>query len=491
LYTRQAREFRVFATELGGLAIKVGQVLSVRVDMLPKEYIVELGKLQDAVPPVTAAAIIGVVERELAAPVEDLFAEFDQEPIAAASLGQVHRAVLPDGRPVAVKILRPGIEELVETDLGALRLVLRGLARFSKTNRFIDWLGIARDFEETLRAELDYLKEGRNAEEFQRNFLFNPHVEMPQIHWSHTTRRVLTMEYMDGVKIDDLAALDASGIDRTALATNLMELYLHMLLHDGFFHADPHPGNVLVGAGGVIQLVDFGMVGTVSEQMRLEYAALVTAFFRRDAGGVVAALKELGFVGRDADTGVLKESLIPLIDTMINDLTGLFRGSSFLEDAAAGETKARGLAAPGASLDQLRELILTQPVSLPGQVSFLGKALITVFSNCYRLDAQVDLVAITQEWARPLMTAAARESVAQAANEALELLKALPATLRHMVNLAEKMDDGSLTIRLSAADFRRLEAARATQTKRMTRAVAAAASCLGALILYTARKTRR
>jgi predicted unusual protein kinase regulating ubiquinone biosynthesis (AarF/ABC1/UbiB family) len=487
LYRRQAREFREFATRMGGLVIKVGQFLSVRVDMLPGEYIDELGKLQDAVPPAPAEQIAAVVETELGRPLEEAFLDFEPAPIAAASLGQVHRATLPDGRPVAVKVLRPGIEHLVETDLRSLRSVMSLLARFTKLLDLIDWEAVCRDFEDTHRDELDYLKEGRNAEAFQRNLLFNPHVEIPEIHWSHTTARVLTMEYMDGVKIDALEALDAAGVDRSQLARNLMEIYLHMLLNDGFFHADPHPGNILVRPDGLIQLIDFGMVGDVPEAMRLQFAGLVGAFFRRDAGGVVDALQALKFVGADADTAALKASLIPLIDSLIDNLVALFRGSSFLEGAMeGGASPAAGL--PDASLDQLRELILTQPVSLPGQVSFLGKALITVFSNCFRLDPAVDLVDITREWIRPLGADAAREAVSGALAEALDLLRSLPATARHLVSLAQKMDDGVLRVGLTPAQFRELQQASRAQTRGVVRAVAAAAGALGALMVWLSRR---
>ncbi|MDR1833256.1 MAG: AarF/ABC1/UbiB kinase family protein, partial [Propionibacteriaceae bacterium] len=193
-YTRQAREFTEFAKELGGLIIKLGQFMSVRIDALPKEYIEELGKLQDAIPAEPTARMVAVVEEQLGQPLAAAFASFDPEPIAAASLGQVHRAELPTGEVVAVKILRPGIEDLIGTDLRSLRTVMRLLERFTTVGRYMDVDGFCRDFEETFRDELDYLKEGKNAEQFQRNFLTNMHVEMPKIHWSHTRARVLTME---------------------------------------------------------------------------------------------------------------------------------------------------------------------------------------------------------------------------------------------------------------------------------------------------------
>jgi predicted unusual protein kinase regulating ubiquinone biosynthesis (AarF/ABC1/UbiB family) len=521
LYRRQARQFRDFATAMGGLVIKVGQFMSVRIDMLPKEYIDELGQLQDAVPAVPGEQIAAVVEDELGAPLGELFETFDARPIAAASLGQVHRGVLPGGAEVAVKVLRPGIEKLVETDLRSLRSIMSLLARFTHLLDQIDWQAVCQDFEVTHRDELDYIKEGRNAEALQRNLLLNPHVEAPQIHWSHTTARVLTMEFMGGIKIDNLAALDAAGVDRSALARDLMELYLHMLLRDGFFHADPHPSNIFVRPDGVIQLIDFGMVGELPEPMRAGFVRLVGSFFRRDAAAVTTALRDLGFILPGADTSALERALMPVIDTTIDDLVGLFRGTSFVDqvlaDAGAGPGRAGGPGgasapgaggpggpggpggaggpggpggpgAPGASLDQLRELIRTQPVCLPGQVSFLGKALITVFSNCFKLDPAVDLVDITKRWTASLTGPAALEALDAAWTEAWDLLRSLPATARRLVSLAEKLDTGHLAVSLTPDQFSRLESLHRAQTDRLVRAVAGAAGLLAALALWPRRR---
>jgi predicted unusual protein kinase regulating ubiquinone biosynthesis (AarF/ABC1/UbiB family) len=508
LWSRQGREFRVFAVAMGGLVIKVGQFLSTRVDMLPKEYIYELGKLQDSVPPEATDVMVQVVEDELGGEIDSLFARFDPEPLAAASLGQVHRAQLNTGEDVAVKILRPGIEGVVETDLKSLRAVMSALARFTHVFDRVDWEGVCRDFETTHRGELDYLREGRSAERFQRDLLFNPHVEMPQIHWGLTTRRVLTMEFMGGVKINDFAALDALGVDRGQLARDLMEIYLHMLLRDGFFHADPHPGNVLVTPSGVIQLIDFGMVGVISERMRRQFTSLVVAFFGRDSAGVVHSLQELGFVGWDADTGRLREALIPVIDTVIDNLIGMFRGTSFLEGDPTpsrdrwpggadvpdlGARRASGAAAgeEAISLDELRELILTQPITLPGQVSFIGKALITVFSNCYNLDREVDLPAIAREWVAPLGSEAAVEGAKAALMGALQLLRALPATAGHLVSLAEKLDQGAMSVSLTPRQLDQIEQRLRGRSKLVARAVLAGSGMVGAAVLLAARRLRR
>ncbi|MCL2316467.1 MAG: AarF/UbiB family protein, partial [Actinomycetia bacterium] len=337
LYDRQARRFTVFATRMGGLIVKLGQFLSVRVDLLPGEYIAVLSKLQDALPAVPTRDIVTTIEDELHRPLASIFATFDETPIAAASLGQVHRATLPDGTPVAVKVLRPGIEDLVATDLASLRALLRLLDRAFGLGRILDVADLEADFTATFTDELDYLSEGRHAEEFQRDLLFNPHVDIPQIHWERTTRRVLTGEFMDGVRVDDLTRLDAAGVDRSALAANLAGVFFEMVLEHGRYHADPHPGNVFVRPDGVIQLIDFGMVGTVDPAARPRFAALVTGLVRRDAAGVVRALKDLGFLGPGADTAHLATLLGPRIDAIVGDVAHFYTSASVLDSMMSGQ----------------------------------------------------------------------------------------------------------------------------------------------------------
>ncbi|MDR1432549.1 MAG: AarF/ABC1/UbiB kinase family protein [Propionibacteriaceae bacterium] len=489
LYTSQAREFREFATEMGGLIIKLGQFLSVRIDFLPKEYIDELGKLQDAVPALPTKVMTQVIERELDAPLDELFTDFDQVPLAAASLGQVYRAKLPAGEDVAVKILRPGIEDLIDVDVRSLWTIMRGLDRFTAIGKYLDVSEFCRDFEATFRAELDYQGEGGNAERFQRNFLLSPAVEMPKIYWSHTTSRVLTMEFMDGVKINDLPALDALGVDRPLVARRLLEIYLQMFLSDGFFHADPHPGNVFVRPDGVIQLIDFGMVGSISDGQRKGFTELITAIFARDATGIVETLRDLGFLGRDADTRALKQVLTPLIDTVIGEAGSIFQGAFSFDKVMEGRQLA-SFQVDAATLDEMREVIRTQPISLPGNTTFLGKALITVFSNCYKLDPAVDVVAVTEPFIRELADTGFQGVISTLAADGGALLRALPVTLKRLVSLAEKLDSGEFELNLSAAQARRLERLGRVQTRQVVTAIVGSAGVLAGVLGYLLRPKR-
>jgi len=480
LYTRQARRFVQFAIGMGGLIVKLGQFMSVRIDLLPKEYIDELSQLQDALPAVPTEQIISVIEGELGQPLKQLFQTFDREPIAAASLGQVHRATLPDGTPVAVKVLRPGIDELVDVDLKSLRAVLRLINHWLHIDRLMVLDVLDADFSETFSNELDYIKEGQNAETFQRNLLMSRHVDVPQIFWKWSTRRVLTMEFMDGVRIDDLAAIDAEGIDRHELAANLADLFFQMVLDDDIFHADPHPGNVFVRPDGIIQLIDFGMVGEVSQAARGHYAELVTALIRRDAAGIVRALKDLGFLGPGADTTTMTDLIGPYIDALVGDVAQFYTGRSMIDTVMSGHMN---LSIDSATLDKIQQFIFTQPITLPGQTTFLGKALLTVLGLCLRLDPTLDLIATAGAYmSGQNKMQYALDWAGRALGEASGLLRGAIPAAKHLMAVAQKLDDGTLEVRLSRSAEDRLMQAQERSTRRIVRAILLSAGVIGAVL---------
>jgi len=485
LYRRQANEFTRFAIESGGLIVKVGQFLSVRIDLLPKEYIDVLGALQDALPPVPTASLVAVIESELGRGMDQMYAEFADEPIAAASLGQVHRARLVSGEDVAVKVLRPGVDDLVDVDLRALRSILRLLARLTSIGRYVDVDDLYADFESTFREELDYLQEGHNAEQFQANLLANPNVDIPQIYWDYSSRRVLTMEYMDGVKIDELEQLDSFGVDRKAVATHLLEIYLHMLLQDGFFHADPHPGNVFVRPDGMIQLIDFGMVGTVSDDMRAQFKALIVAVLRKDTDQALSAMRRLGFIRPGADMRRIGQVLMPLIDSMIGDTGGVLNSGAILDSMMRGDgvdALNDALHIDAQALDDMREFILSQPISLPGNTTFLGKALITVVSVCSKLDPDLNLIAVAEPYMKREMgfTTSVWPALAK---DGMDLVTAILPTTKHLVSLARKLDEGSLEVSLTDTQGARLERHRDVLAQRLIRTLAGATVMLAGVFV--------
>lgn len=311
-YTRP-EHFRMVLEDLGVVFIKLGQVLSTRPDMLPPAYIIEFARLQDAAPPVSYAEIAAVIEAELGAPPEAIYTEFDPAPRASASIGQAHTARLKDGTPVVVKVQRPGVDKLVEEDLA----VLANLAHLATTRTalgdYYDLVGWVEEFAYTLRNELDYTREGQNADRIRRNFADEPALHVPQVYWELSTPRVVTMEEVRGIKINNMAALDTAGLNRRRIAENSVRIMLTEVFNHGFFHADPHPGNFFVLPGEVIGLIDFGMVGRLDDTLRAALLRLTLALTRQDSERLVDELLDLGVAPKRVQRQVMKRDLDHLV----------------------------------------------------------------------------------------------------------------------------------------------------------------------------------
>jgi ubiquinone biosynthesis protein len=336
-YTRP-EHVRLCLEDLGATFIKLGQILSTRADLLPSAYQAEFAKLQDAAPPEPAGVIRDVLAAELGRGPEDVFATFDSEPLAAASIGQAHGARLPDGTEVVVKVRRPGVVRQVEEDLAILERAVAFLARHWEPARRYDFTDVAREFAATLRSELDYLRECANAKRFAEHFARDASIRIPKVYGEETTSRVLTLERIRGIKIDDLVALDAAGIDRTAIAQRAVGATLKMVFADGFFHADPHPGNLFVQDDGRVALIDFGMVGTIDERTRAQLMVVLMAVAGQSTEHLVDALIDLGVSGRVADRPALERDVQVLVaehlgrslgdvalGPLLNDLLGVAR----------------------------------------------------------------------------------------------------------------------------------------------------------------------
>jgi predicted unusual protein kinase regulating ubiquinone biosynthesis (AarF/ABC1/UbiB family) len=281
---------------LGPTFIKIGQTLATRADLLPVEYIQELSHLQDKVPPFPTLEAKAIIEQELQAKIESLFRSFEEEVVAAASLGQVYRAVLQTGQIVAVKVQRPNIAEQIEFDIRVLRRIARRLERYPNLIRGLDWNGTLDEFRSTISEEMDYSQEVRNAEIFRKNFAEWREVYVPRIFPIFSTRRLIVMEFIEGFKVTDIEPLKAAGKNPHEVVKLLARTYLKQLLEDGFFHADPHPGNLRVMADGRLAFFDFGMVGRLSMEMQSQ---LISAFFHiveRDVEGLVDDMIRLGFI---------------------------------------------------------------------------------------------------------------------------------------------------------------------------------------------------
>lgn len=301
-HRRSAERIYRLATRMQGLLIKTCQFISSRADVAPPEYVSVLGRLQDRVPPRPYAVIARHVERELGAPPDVIFAEFEREPIAAASLAQVHRAVTHGGRRVAVKVQYPGIARVVETDLRNLSILVWVLARIEPN---FDFRVLLDEVKRYIPRELDFELEGHSAERIAREMAHRKNFRVPEIVWEHTSRRVLTMEYIDGIKISDVQALAEAGIDANTVAQIMMEAYCEQILVNGFFHADPHPGNLLVLPGPVVVFLDFGLTKELPEDFRVNYARLTLAILSQDDRAMVEAFRALGFRTRSDNPDTL------------------------------------------------------------------------------------------------------------------------------------------------------------------------------------------
>lgn len=463
LYRKQATYFTKTAMDMGGLIIKLGQHVSAQADILPKEILDELSKLQDSVAPVDFAEIKQRLESELGGSINEFFAEFSSVPIAAASLGQVHRATLRTGEEVAVKVMRPGVEDIIEIDSKSIQVGVRLLKRLARIAAFMDLDAVYDEFYETVRDELDYRKEGRNAEQFQLQFTRREDIVVPDIHWPYSTSKVLTMEFLEGVKINDFAQLDAWGVDRTQLAKSLMEIFVEQILIDGFFHADPHPGNVLVQPDGTIALIDYGMVGRIPGDMKQQMVALLMAVYLKDAHGAINALTRLRFLRRNTDLEVFARNLTLLFDQINGDTFDL----SFVTS--------------GDNVEELRDFLYSQPFQLPAHTTFLGKALGTIYGLCLGLDPEIDLIGTAKPYIQKVVLKDLRGNVfSTVVDEGKTLLRGILPTTKKFMSAVDKLDSGDLRVKLSSSFEKRLIDTQNKNTQRMI------ATIIGAVSLLTA-----
>jgi ubiquinone biosynthesis protein len=298
--------------------MKLGQVLSTRPDLIPPDYEAALVLLQDSAPTVPTTDIVGAVESAFGRPLRQMFGVFEPVPIAAASIGQVHAATLPDGTEVVVKVRRPQVVEQVAVDLALLDRLAEVAGRRSAIARRYDPVGLAREFGATLLAELDYPREGRNAELVAASFADDEHVHVPQVFWELTRDGVITEERIRGIKVDDLRALDASGLDRTRIARTLVDAYLSMVFVTGFFHADPHAGNVFVETDGSIAFVDFGMMGSMTRNTGRGLGKILISLVAADAGKMADGLLGLGIAFEDVDRGQFERDLARFLEQYSN-----------------------------------------------------------------------------------------------------------------------------------------------------------------------------
>ena len=427
--------------QLGPTFIKIGQSLSTRADLIPLEYIQELSQLQGNVPPFSTDEAIAVIEGELGKPVYDLFDDFEIEPLASASLGQVHRAKLYTGKEVVVKVQRPGLEKIFNLDFEVVHRLIRILTRFFKSFKKYNLEAVHEEFFEILFREIDYVHEGKNAERFRTNFRGYSQIKVPKIHWKYSTKKILTLEYLPGIKVDDRAALEANNINLDNIIKLGICSYLKQLLIDGFFQSDPHPGNMAVSQRGELIFYDFG---TMAEVKTFAKDQMIQVFF--------AVLK------KDTDTVVDNLVYMGLIEPL-NDMTPVKRIVAFLlENFREKPVDVRAFEQVS---DEVYSMFKSQPFRLPPQMTFILKSLTTLDGIARALDPQYNLLAASQPFVKNLALSGSGGSVVTVmVRQAKEMIKSSlnqsDLSERFFRGFEERIDRGELQFRVRSLENERV-----------------------------------
>lgn len=426
--------------DLGPTFIKIGQALSTRADLLPLEYVKALGQLQDRVPEFSADTAIAIIEAELGRPLHKIYQNFDPQPIAAASLGQVHKAQLYTGEEVVVKVQRPGLEKLFDLDFKVLRKLLRFCQRYLPWTKQYDLDAIYQEFAFILYREIDYIQEAINADRFRHNFRNYPRITAPRVYPEYTTKRVLTMDYLPGIKINDRQSLEACGIDVKEINQIGICSYLKQLLQDGFFQADPHPGNMAVSQDGCLIFYDFGMMAEVQSIDKDQMVRTFFAVLRKDADQVIDTLTAMGLIERTSD------------------MTAIRRITRFILEKFT--EKPVELQAFNQMRNEVYALFEQQPFRLPAKMTFILKALTTLDGVARDLDPQYNLLVAAKPFVKSLATTKGQgNGVGELAKQAREYitykLRQPSAVERVIQRLEERLEQGELEIRVRSIETER------------------------------------
>ncbi|KAH7660202.1 Cadmium-transporting ATPase protein [Dioscorea alata] len=442
---RTASWLREQVLQLGPCFIKLGQLSSTRSDLFPREFVDELAKLQDKVPAFSSKKAKAFIQRELGSPVNILFKEFEERPIAAASLGQVHRAILHNGEKVVLKIQRPGLRKLFEIDLRNLKLIAEYFQRsetFGGPSR--DWLGIYDECSKILYEEIDYINEGKNADRFRRDFRNIKWVRVPLVHWDYTSTKVLTLEYVPGIKINDMEKIEARGYNRSQIASRAIEAYLIQILKTGFFHADPHPGNLAIDSDGSLIYYDFGMMGEIKSFTRERLLELFYAVYEKDSNKVIKCLIELEALKPTGDLSPVRRSVQFFLDNLMNQRPD----------------QAQTLSAIG---EDLFAIATDQPFRFPATFTFVLRAFSTLEGIGYALDPNFSFAKVAAPYAQELLDikqtqrsgAELVQEIRRQANDARDSTISMPYRIQRIEEFVKQLEVGDLKLRVRVLESER------------------------------------
>ena len=424
--------------DLGPTFIKIGQALSTRADLLPKEYVQALGQLQDRVPEFSSTEAIALIESELGNSIHTLYRDFDRFPLASASLGQVHRARLHTGEDVVVKVQRPGLERLFNLDFEVLHRLIRFSHRYLPWTRKYDLEAIYHEFFNLLYLEIDYVHEGKNAERFRENFIGYPRIVVPTIYWRYTTKKVLTLEYVPGIKIDDRQSLESCGLNPKEIIQLGICCFLKQMLQDGFFQSDPHPGNMAVSQDGSLIFYDFGTMAEIKSMAKDQMVKTFFAVLRRDTDEVINTLTYMGLIEPVADMTALRRLVAFILD-------------KFTEKPIELQ-----------AFEQMRSEIYLmfeqQPFRLPAQMTFVLKALTTLDGIARSLDPEYNLLSSSKPFIKSLVVSSKGKAnvVGELARQARNLIKhrlQQPSATEALIRRLEaRLEQGELQIQVRSLE---------------------------------------
>lgn len=442
---KTASWLRECVLQLGPTFIKLGQLSSTRSDLFPREFVDELAKLQDRVPAFSPSKAKKFIETELGAQINQLFKEFEDLPIAAASLGQVHRAILHNGEKVVVKVQRPGLKKLFDIDLRNLKLIAE---YFQKSETLggptRDWIGIYEECAKILYEEIDYVNEGKNADRFRRDFRNIKWVRVPLVYWDYTATKVLTLEYVPGVKINKLDMIDARGFSRSRISSRAIEGYLIQILKTGFFHADPHPGNLAIDVDEALIYYDFGMMGDIKSFTREKLLEVFYAVYEKDAKKVIQGLIDLGALQPTGDMSSVRRSVQFFLDNLLNQ-----RPDQQQTFSAIGE--------------DLFAIATDQPFRFPSTFTFVLRAFSTLEGIGYILDPDFSFAKIAAPYAEELLDLRQKrqtgtqlvQEIRKQADDARAYTMSMPYRIQRIEDFVKELESGDLKLRVRVLESER------------------------------------